>query len=124
MIRLNLNMTEKTKIRLANSEDLSVLEEIRQKAFVPVFNSFRKILGDEIYTIAQEPEDNRHSELLSSMFFANSPWKIYAVELSGKIVGFISIQLNTETRVGEIGLNAVILEHSGKGIGTKMYKFA
>ncbi len=42
----------------------------------------------------------------------------------GRIVGFVSVRLNVETRVGEIGLNAVDPAHAGKGIGSAMYEFA
>lgn len=44
--------------------------------------------------------------------------------LGGVVVGFVSVQLNRDTRVGEIGLNAVHPDHAGKGIGTAMYDFA
>ena len=39
-------------------------------------------------------------------------------------VGFVALQLNHETHVGEIGLNAVHPDHAGKGVGTAMYDFA
>jgi GNAT superfamily N-acetyltransferase len=117
-------MDREITFRLSCGDDLSILEDIRQKAFAPIFASFRNILGNEIYTIAQEPEDKRQNELLSSMFLPESQWELFVVELSGKIIGFISVQLDIDSKVGEIGLNAVHPDHSGKGVGTKMYKFA
>ena len=36
----------------------------------------------------------------------------------------MSVRLNHETKVGEIGLNAVDPSHTGKGIGTAMYEFS
>lgn len=117
---MNIEIT----FRLANTNDLSLMEDIRQKAFKPIFGSFRNILGDEIYRLAQEPEDNKQSELLSSMLLPGSVWQLFVAELSGKIIGFVSIQLNSESKVGEIGLNAIHPDHSGKGIGTRMYEFA
>ena len=117
-------MDQEITFRLSHDDDLPILEDIRQKAFAPVFASFRNILGNEIYILAQEPEDNRQSELLSSMFLPESKWELFVVELSGEIIGFVSIQLDINSKVGEIGLNAVHPDHSGKGIGTEMYKFA
>lgn len=110
--------------RQAKKSDLPILDEIRQKAFAPVFASFRNILGDRIYSLAQEPEETRQSEFLSSMFLPETVWQVYAAEASGEVVGFVSIQLNDDTKVGEIGLNAVHPDHGGNGIGTKMYEFA
>ncbi|MBX2867317.1 MAG: GNAT family N-acetyltransferase [Acidiferrobacterales bacterium] len=110
--------------RKANLADRIALEDLRAEAFSPVFASFRKILGDEIYELAQKREDDEQSELLSAMFFNDSEWDLYVVELQNEIVGFISLQINSETTVGEIGLNAVKPSYTGKGIGTKMYDFA
>jgi GNAT superfamily N-acetyltransferase len=44
--------------------------------------------------------------------------------MAGTVVGFVSLQLNQETQIGEIGLNAVHPDHAGKGVGTAMYDFA
>ena len=56
-------MKGKINFRQSIKSDLPVLEEIRQKAFAPVFESFRSILGDRIYSLAQEPEDNQQGQL-------------------------------------------------------------
>ncbi len=87
----------------AKASDADRLEEIRQAAFAPVFASFRSILGDDIYAIAQAREDEEQEELLSTMFKPDSDWELYAAELSGRVIGFVSVQLNRETKVGEIG---------------------
>ncbi|MBX2879639.1 MAG: GNAT family N-acetyltransferase [Granulosicoccus sp.] len=109
--------------RNADLDDHIALEQLRAEAFRPVFASFRKILGDQIYELAQKREDDKQSELLSSMFSSESEWNLYVAEVENEIVGFVSIHLNSETTVGEIGLNAVKPIYSGKGIGTKMYGF-
>ncbi len=112
------------EIRSANTDDLPGLEDVRQAAFAPIFDSFRSILGEEIYSLAQANEDNAQGDYLVSLFAPESSWLVYAAEVNAIAVGFVSIQLNSETRVGEIGLNAVHPDYSGKGIGTKMYDFA
>jgi GNAT superfamily N-acetyltransferase len=58
------------------------------------------------------------------MLAPDSGWEVFAAEQAGAVVGFVSIRMNHETRVGEIGLNAVHPEHAGKGLGTAMYEFA
>ncbi len=111
-------------IRPVQDSDAQRLEEIRQAAFAPVFASFRSILGDDIYAIAQAREDEEQEELLSAMFKPNSDWELYAAEWAGRVIGFVSVQLNRETKVGEIGLNAVHPDYRGRGFGTAMYNFA
>ena len=111
-------------MRPVKADDIPRLQEIRQAAFAPVFASFRSILGDEIYELAQAREDEGQGALLSSMLGPESDWEVYAAELAGKVVGFVSVRLDLDMRVGEIGLNAVHPDRAGRGIGTTMYDFA
>lgn len=111
-------------IRPAGTGDLPQLDAVRQAAFAPIFASFRSILGEDIYDVAQAPEDQAQGELLTSSLTSESGWQVYAAEINRTIVGFVSIQIDRGTQVGEIGLNAVHPEHASKGIGTAMYDFA
>ena len=111
-------------IRPVKSDEISRLQEIRQAAFAPVFASFRSIVGDEIYELAQAKEDDGQETLFSSMLEPDSDWEVYTAELAGTVVGFLALQNNLDTYIGEIGLNAVDPDYSGKGIGTAMYNFA
>jgi GNAT superfamily N-acetyltransferase len=104
--------------------DVDRLQAIRREAFAPVFASFRSILGDEIYERAQRRDDEAQGALLTSLMAADSGWELYVAQSGGEIVGFAALRLNTETLVGEIGLNAVDPAQAGKGIGTAMYEFA
>lgn len=117
-------MPPQLKIEPTTPEQLPRLDEIRQAAFAPVFASFRSILGDEIYELAQARDDAAQGELLASLLAPDSVWEVYTVEHEQQIVGFVSIRLDPETKVAELGLNAVHPDHAGKGIGTAMYEFA
>lgn len=94
---------------------------MRAAAFAPVFVSFRSILEEEIYNLAQAREDDAQGALLASFLEPASSWEVHVSELEGMAVGFVAVRLDRETQVGEIGLNAVDLAHAGKGIGTAMY---
>ena len=111
-------------IRAANAGDATRLEEVRRVAFAPVFASFRSILGNDIYNLAQAREDEAQAGYLASLFAADSKWEVYAAERAGIVVGFVSVWLNLDTAIGEIGLNAVHPDWAGEGIGTEMYRFA
>ena len=108
----------------ARPDDVPRLEAIRLAAFAPVFASFRELLGDEVYELAQKHEDEAQGELLASLMLPDSGWEVYAARIDDTIVGFVSIRFDEQTRLGEIGLNAVHPRHGGKGIGTAMYEFA
>lgn len=111
-------------MRRAGDHDLPALQEIRIAAFTPVLASFRKMLGSSLYELVQAREDEAQSELLASLLAPGSPWKLFVAEVAGEVAGFVAFRLNQETRVGEIGLNAVHPDYAGRGIGTAMYEFA
>jgi GNAT superfamily N-acetyltransferase len=111
-------------MRPVRADDQPQLDSVRQAAFAPVFASFRSILGDDIYDLAQAREDEAQGTLLVALLAPESGWEVYVAEVAGTVVGFVSLQLNHDTHVGEIGLNAVHPDHAGKGVGTAMYAFA
>jgi ribosomal protein S18 acetylase RimI-like enzyme len=108
-------------IRRARDSDAAHLEDVRRAAFAPVFASFRALLGEEISQVTQIRDDQEQAEYLNSLFEPESGWELYVAEQGGVVVGFVSVQLNGQTFIGEIGLNAVHPDHAGAGIGTKMY---
>jgi GNAT superfamily N-acetyltransferase len=112
------------RFRLVAADDAPRLEVIRQAAFAPVFASFRAVMGDDVYELAQRREDEAQGALLTSLMAAGSIWEVYVAEAGDEIVGFVAVRLDRETLVGEIGLNAVAPEHAGQGVGTSMYDFA
>jgi ribosomal protein S18 acetylase RimI-like enzyme len=111
-------------MRPLRADDPPLLQDVRQAAFAPVFASFRSLLGEGLYELAQAREDEEQAELLASMLAPGSGWEVYAAELAGAVVGFVSVQLKLDKQTGEIGLNAVHPDYAGKGVGTAMYDFA
>lgn len=82
------------------------------------------MLGEDIYALAQAREDEAQSGLLALMLATGSPWDLFVAEVAGDVVGFVSLRVDAETGIGEIGLNAVDPVTAGQGIGTAMYEFA
>jgi ribosomal protein S18 acetylase RimI-like enzyme len=111
-------------IRPSRADDLPRLQAIRHAAFAPVFASFRRLLGDELNALAQGNAEEEQAALLASMLAPDAAWQLYTVERGGAVVGFVSVQMNAETGMGEIGLNAVDPAHAGGGVGAAMYEFA
>jgi ribosomal protein S18 acetylase RimI-like enzyme len=111
-------------IRPVAPQDAPLLQATRAAAFAPIFASFRAILGDEIYGVAQERDDRAHGALLDSLLASESGWEVYVAERDDEVIGFVSVRLDPATRIGEIGLNAVHPRHAGNGVGTALYEFA
>ena len=112
------------KIRPFEASDLSAMQQLRQAAFKPIFQSLRDIVGEQIYLIALVKSDSEQAELLESICKSGSPHRIFVAEVNDDIVGFVSFSLNHDKQVGELGLNAVHPDYAGRGIGTQMYEFA
>jgi len=117
-------VNDQVSIDNATFDDLDSLELIRQEAFKSVFESFENILGTVVYEHAQKPEDLSQKDMLREMLQEQSVWSVYVLKVSGKPIGFVTVRTDTEYLVGEIGLNAVHPDYSGKGYGTEMYHFA
>lgn len=115
---------QKLIMRVATAQDHQAAEVIRLAAFEPVFASFKHILGNEIYDLAQAAEDRAQEKMLAELLDEKSDWELYIAEYDGEPVGFLSLKLDSATRVGEIGLNAVHPGSTGNGLGTQMYEFA
>ena len=111
-------------IREALPEDLPSLQAVRAAAFEPVFASFRAILGEAVAAVTQAGDDREQADYLASLLDEETPWELFVAERSGEIIGFVSLRLDPEARIGEIGLNAVHPDHAGRGTGTTMYRFA
>jgi GNAT superfamily N-acetyltransferase len=108
----------------AQNEHLSKIQTIRERAFAPVFTSFRRILGDEIYDFAQRREDEAQAHTLASFFQTDSDWDVHIASFNDEVVGFVCIKLDDSLFIGEIGLNAIDPSWSGRGFGFEMYQYA
>src|SRR5688572_32125289 len=93
--------------RRAHPDDAARLQAIRRAAFAPVFASFRALLGDEIYDLAQRRQDEAQEGLLTSLMAGDSGWTLHVAQSGGEVVGFVAVQLDPVTQIGELGLNAV-----------------
>lgn len=111
------------EIRPFAPEDLPSLESIREAAFAPVFQSFRRIVGPEIAAAAFGNLEADQQKLLQDIVSAGSGQRLFVVIQEGAIVAFVAFTADREKKLGEIGLNATHPHHAGKGIGTAMYRF-
>jgi GNAT superfamily N-acetyltransferase len=112
------------QFRRAQVGDLPTLQRIRERAFAPVFASFRNILGHEIYELAQRREDEAQAQLLAAIFHCDSVWEAYVADCEDRVIGFVCIRLDGERFIGEIGLNAIDPNWASKGLGLQMYEHA
>jgi len=112
------------RIRASRQDDLPAMQDIRHKAFQPVFDSFREIVGEEIFKHAYSDWDEKQAEYLKFICDPASGKEVFVVTEGDGIVGFIGLSMDLAKKTGEIDLNAVHPDYNGKGIGQEMYEFA
>ncbi len=112
------------RIRPYTPTDLPALHAIRAAAFAPVFASFRNIVGPDIAQLGLAAAEQEQADLLDAIAKPDSGHAIAVAEIDATPVGFVSWKPDIAPGVGEITLNAIHPDHSGKGFGTALYEHA
>ena len=107
-------------IRRAHDTDVDALVELTLLAFVPVFDSFRNVLGPAIYTRIWP--DWRASQREAVEAFCRDPGNrsVLVAEMDGTVVGLIVYQLQAAGSTAEVVFLAVHPEYQNRGIGTRL----
>ncbi len=112
------------EIRKVNGDDLKSVLHIAVKAFTPIHESFRILLGASVFTMVYPNWIESQNNYIKELFLDHNKDNFFVVEKDGKIVAFISLLLEEGKDKAEIGINAVNPDYSGQGIGMQMYEYA
>ena len=108
-------------IRSARDNDLEAIEQIAIEAWEPVYQSFRRLIGDELFaTIHSNWRTDKVAQIVSH--YRSYPETVLVTEYDGQVVGFISYYFFKRRKLGIIGNNAIRPKYQGKGLGTKQYQ--
>ncbi|QTK81953.1 GCN5-Like N-Acetyltransferase [Agrobacterium tumefaciens] len=111
------------EIRPFSPTELDPIQEIRAKAFAPIFSSFREIVGEALAGPAFGNADEEQRRYLDKVL-RSADETVFVAHLCGRAVGFIHLEMDIERDVGKVGLNAVDPGFGRQGVGTLMYRFA
>ena len=111
-------------IRSIRGSDVGEIVELMLLAFSPIYVSFRKLLGSEVYEAIWP--DWRASKRRSIQKLSQRDGRTFAfvAEHNATIVGFISFKLDAECRIGTLQYLAVHPDYQCEGIGTDLNAFA
>ncbi len=107
-------------MRALKPEDMPRIQEIAVRAWRGIYESYRKIHGEELYqrlfagAPASKGDDVRRS-------CEQYPDYVRVCEEGGRVVGFITFRINAEKKIGILCNNAVDPDCGLKGIGQQMY---
>lgn len=117
-------MLDNLNFRKFKQEDLCTILNIAIEAWIPVYQGYSEILGEEIFEIAFTNWEKRKKEDIKRTCTECDNCYVYVVETDNEIAGFLTLFIDPVTCVGTIGNNAVHPDYQGCGIGGKMYEFA
>lgn len=120
-------------IRDLEPADVDVVVDIALAAWEPIYASYRKMLGDEIYAAAHPNwKKDKEGQIRGAIADDRKRFRVpgqggsgaFAVaELDGRVVGFVSFYAKG-SGIGEIGNNAVHSDFQRRGIATRLYEHA
>jgi ribosomal protein S18 acetylase RimI-like enzyme len=117
-------MADAVVVRDLEPGDVEAVVDIAVAAWGPIFASFRRILGDELFAAhCPDPREEKARQVRSACQ-ADSRALVCVAELDGRVVGFATFYPNVKPGLGEIGNNAVHPDYQGRGIAGRMYEHA
>lgn len=107
-------------IRPFKKQDLETIMDIGNRAWQPIYDNARSRFGNELFQqLTPEPKTGKGLQVKSHC--DKHPDWVMICEEEGRIVGFITFFLDYESKIAEIGNNAVDSECGLRGIGQQMY---
>ncbi len=112
------------QIRPVRESDIEDLVQLSLLAWVPVFDSFRHLLGPSIYPIIYPDWPSMQRETVETVCRDADKTAVWVADFAGRVVGFVAYQLNDRDKSGEVQLLAVHPDYQNQGIGTELNQFA
>lgn len=111
-------------IRPVCEEDIGAVVRLSLSAWLPVFESFERILGPVIYAKIYPDWRASQGALVEGVCRDGEKYTVYVAESEGTVVGFVAYVLDAKEKTGEIYLLAVDPGYQNLGIGTELNDFA
>ena len=116
-------MKQTIEIRELRPGDDYHLVDIALAAWAPIYESYRKLLGEELFDVMHSDWPKRKAEHILSACRPDEPGMVLVAYESVKVAGFVSFYPNEpKTGVAQIGNNAVHPDFQRRGIAKMMYQ--
>ena len=105
-------------IRSFDDKDLEAIVQLSLLAWEPVFHSFQKILGPNIFPLLYPDWRKIQKEVVETTCQDKARFKVLVVDIDEKVVGFLAYELKEE--IGEVYLLAMHPDYQNQGLGTEL----
>src|ERR1700679_3336560 len=103
-------------VRPLSSGDVGAVVEFSLRAWQPVFESFARVLGAEIYGRVYPDWAAGQARAVETVCRAEGA-EVWVAECDGRPVGFVATVVHEDPVRGEIDMVAVDPNYQGRGIG-------
>ena len=107
-------------IRPGTHDDIADLVQLSLLAWVPVFQSFKQVLGSNIYPLIYPDWQKQQGEVVAKICQDNEKISLLVAEVNGAVAGFLAYSLDRKELTGEVELLAVHPDYQNQGIGTAL----
>ena len=117
-------MADETLIREFREDDLDAIVELSLRAWEPVFDSVRQVLGDDIFLRLHPDWKDDQAEAVRSAC-TNDERDVFVAVTDGQPVGFAAVALNAfHDGMGVIDIIGVDPDFQRRGISSRLTEFA
>lgn len=105
-------------IRPLTEGDLDVVVELSLRAWAPVFASFVRVLGSDIYARLYPDWSTGQAKAVREICAGDH---VFVADISGTVAGFSAVVIrNDDPKTGEIDMLAVDPDHQRRGVGSAL----
>ena len=117
-------MAEETIIRQFREDDLEAIVDLSLRAWEPVHESLRQVLGDDIdLRLHPDWKASQAEEVRSAC--TNEERDVFVAVTDGKPIGFVAVAMNAfHEGMGVIDIIGVDPNYQRRGIGSRLTEFA
>jgi GNAT superfamily N-acetyltransferase len=108
------------QIRVYEDKDINHIVELSLLAWEPVFVSFETVMGPQIFSIVYPDWRQGQADGVQKVCRDQENYHTLVAEVDGKVIGFLTYELNQENKNGEVILLAVHPDYQNDGIGTEL----
>jgi GNAT superfamily N-acetyltransferase len=109
-------------LRTLTEDDVDAVVDLSLRAWAPVFRSFEKVLGSEIYSRIYPDWLASQSKAVREVCVGQY---VFVAEVAGTIAGFSALVVrDDDPRTGEIDMLAVDPAHQRRGVGSALITHA
>jgi GNAT superfamily N-acetyltransferase len=111
-------------IRSYEPADRAQVLDLSIRAWAPVHDSMREVMGSEIFDLLHRPDWQSKQRSDVAAVLDGEKATVWVAEQDGAVVGFAAAILRPDEQMGELWMIAVDPEHQDHGLGTEMTNVA